>query len=115
MSNSCDEIESEYEQSHSIYAIEDNYESYNEDKQSIINQFKQSSDNKIELLLIENKNKFNRLRLLLYQKFLNIIYAIISINIRRSFKFFISQTELFKFNKIGLNYKNENKVKLYLK
>lgn len=53
----------------------------------------------------------NKLKLLLYQKFINILFSIISQNLKQNFRFFIEQTKILKlkkFLKIELKGNNSN-------
>jgi hypothetical protein len=81
-----------------------------EDKKEILGHLK-VSENKMNELKNENKNKFNKLKLLLYQKFLNILFSIVSTNIRKDFKIFFEKTKVFKLKNLGYNLEANKKVK----
>ena len=96
--------------SEEICVLDDYYESIAEEKKNLIQQLQISSSNeKIANLKNENKNKLNKLKLLLYQKFLNIMSAIISLNIKKSFKIFTIQANFIKIKNLGYKINTDNK------
>ena len=110
MENLEPEENCEFEESNGVYIIEDIYESLSEDKKEILSHLK-VSDDKMNELKIENKNKFNKLKLLLYQKFLNILFSIMSSNIRKDLRIFFEKTKIFKLKNLGYNVEVNNKVR----
>lgn len=98
---------------------EDEYESVKDEilkSMSIVSSYKESLT--IKNLKQKNKNKLNKLSLLLSQKFLNILVSIISCNIKKSYKLFINNMKsliIYKFNMINLAKKNKNKKPIFNK
>ena len=92
---------------------EDEYESVKDEilkSMSLLSSHKESMT--IKNLQQKNKNKLNKLSLLLSQKFLNIMFSIISCHIKKIYKIFINNTKsliIYKFNMINLS--NKNKIK----
>ena len=89
---------------------EDEYESVKDEilkSMSMLSSHKESLA--IKTLQQKNKNKLNKLSLLLSQKFLNIIFSIISCHIKKNYKIFITNMKsliIYKFNMINLSKKN---------
>ena len=98
---------------------EDEYESVKDEilkSMSIVSSYKESLA--ITNLKQKNKNKLNKLTLLLSQKFLNILVSIISCNIKKNYKLFINNMKsliIYKFNMINLSKKNKNKKPIFNK
>ena len=94
---------------------EDEYESVKDEilkSMSMLSSHKESLA--IKTLQQKNKNKLNKLSLLLSQKFLNIIFSIISCHIKKNYKIFITNMKsliIYKFNMINLSKKNRSKNK----
>ena len=94
---------------------EDEYESVKDEilkSMSLLSSHKESIS--IKNLQQKNKNKLNKLSLLLSQKFLNIMFSIISCHIKKIYKIFINNIKsliIYKFNMINLTNKNKNKNK----
>lgn len=72
--------------------INDNYEiyedEYEESNSELINQIAkfEASNSNIESLITKNEEKMNKLKLLLYQKFLNILFSILTLRLRKIFR-----------------------------
>ena len=72
--------------------INDNYEiyedEYEESNSELINQIAkfEVSNSNIESLITKNEEKMNKLKLLLYQKFLNILFSILTLRLRKIFR-----------------------------
>ena len=72
--------------------INDNYEiyedEYEESNSELINQIAkfESSNSNIQSLITKNEEKMNKLKLLLYQKFLNILFSILTLRLRKIFR-----------------------------
>ena len=98
-----------------VLMYEDEYESVKDDilkSMSLLSSHKESLT--IKNLQQKNKNKLNKLTLLLSQKFLNILCSILSCYIKKNFKIFINNMKcliIYKFNMINLSNKNKNKNK----
>ena len=98
---------------------EDEYESVKDEllkSMSMVTSYKESLT--IKNMKQKNKNKLNKLTLLLSQKFLNILVSIISCNIRKTYKLFINNMKaliIYKFNMINLSKKNKNKKPIFNK
>ena len=102
---------------------EDEYESVKDEilkSMSILSSHRESLT--IKNLQQRNKNKLNKLGLLLSQKFLNILFSILSCYIKKNYKIFITNMKsliIYKFNMINLSnknkYKNKNKKPIYNK
>ncbi len=94
-----------------IYVIEDFYESLTGHRSNILSQLHYPND-ELEELKTENRNKFNKIKLLLYQKFLNIMFSILSINVKNSFRIFFEKVKFTKINSMGFKIDAEKKVRL---
>ena len=98
---------------------EDEYESVKDEiikSMSMVSSYKESIA--ITNLKQKNKNKLNKLTLLLSQKFLNILVSIISCNIKKKYKLFVNNMKsliIYKFNMINLSKKNKNKKPIFNK
>jgi len=98
---------------------EDEYESVKDEilkSMSMVSSYKEILT--ITNLKQKNKNKLNKLTLLLSQKFLNILVSIISCNIKKKYKLFINNMKsliIYKFNMINLSKKNKNKKPIFNK
>ena len=94
---------------------EDEYESVKDEilkSMSLLSSHKESLS--IKNLQQKNKSKLNKLSLLLSQKFLNILFSILSCHIKKIFKFFMNNMKsliIYKFNMINLSNKNKTKNK----
>ena len=94
---------------------EDEYESVKDEllkSMSFLSSHKESLT--IKNLQQKNKNKLNKLSLLLSQKFLNILFSILSCYIKKYYKIFITNMKsliIFKYNMINLSNKNKFKNK----
>ena len=86
---------------------EDEYESVKDDLMKSISMISSHKDSlSLKYIQIKNKNKLNKLTLLLSQKFLNIIYSILSSHIRQISKIFFNNMKLliiYKYNMINLS------------
>ena len=86
---------------------EDEYESVKDDllkSMSLISSHKDSLS--IRYMQVKNKNKLNKLSLLLSQKFLNIIFSIFSCNLKKIYKEFFNNMKsliIYKYNMINLS------------
>ena len=86
---------------------EDEYESVKDDllkSMSLISSHKDSLS--IRYMQVKNKNKLNKLSLLLSQKFLNIIFSILSCNLKKIYKEFFNNIKsliIYKYNMINLS------------
>ena len=90
---------------------EDYYESISEDKKKILTCLQISAnEEKLNLLKNENQNKLNKLKLLLYQKFLNFVFSTLAMNIRKEFKTFIEKTKVFRLKEMGYKLESYDKV-----
>ena len=96
---------------------EDEYESVKDEllkSMSFISSHKESLT--IKNLQQKNKNKLNKLSLLLSQKFLNILFSILSCYIKKYYKIFINNMKsliVFKYNMLNLNkkkFKNQKQI-----
>ena len=102
---------------------EDEYESVKDEilkSMSILSSHRESLT--IKNLQQKNKSKLNKLGLLLSQKFLNILFSILSCYIKKNYKIFITNMKsliIYKFNMINLSnkskYKTKNKKPIYNK
>ena len=98
---------------------EDEYESVKDEilkSMSMVSSYKESLT--ITNLKQKNKNKLNKLTLLLSQKFLNILVSIISCHIKKKYKLFVNNMKsliIYKFNMINLSKKNKNKKPIFNK
>lgn len=110
MENEIEEIYENFEESQGIYAYDDDYESLVEDKRKILSQISMSNDDRINDLRNENKSKLNKLKLLLYQKFINIVFSIIGLNLRKEFRIFVEKTKFLKIKHLGYKLETNNKV-----
>ncbi len=82
-----------------------------EDKKKILSSMKISTnEEKINLMKNENKNKLNKLKLLLYQKFMNILFSILGMNIRKDFKMFMEKIKVFRLKELVFKMDSNNKV-----
>jgi hypothetical protein len=91
--------------------FEDFYESLGYEKQQLLSQIKLQQDNsKLQNIKSEGNNKMNKLKLLLYQKFLNILFSIIGLNIRRGLKEFYENCKFLKIKTMGFKLDSNNKV-----
>ena len=94
---------------------EDEYESVKDEilkSMSLLSSHKESLS--IKNLQQKNKSKLNKLSLLLSQKFLNILFSILSCHIKKIFKIFMNNMKsliIYKFNMINLSNKNKTKNK----
>ena len=92
---------------------EDEYESVRDDilkSMSLLSSHKESLS--IKNMQIKNKNKLNKLSLLLSQKFLNIIFSILSCHFKKLYKIFFNNLKsliIYKFNMIALSTRNNQK------
>ena len=92
---------------------EDEYESVKDDilkSISLLSSHKESLS--IKNMQIKNKNKLNKLSLLLSQKFLNIIFSILSCHFKKIYKIFLNNMKsliIYKFNMINLSKRNKPK------
>ena len=86
---------------------EDEYESVKDDLMKSISMISSHKDSlSLKYIQIKNKNKLNKLTLLLSQKFLNIIYSILSSHIRQISKIFFNNMKsliIYKYNTINLS------------
>ena len=86
---------------------EDEYESVKDDLMKSISMISSHKDSlSLKYIQIKNKNKLNKLTLLLSQKFLNIIYSILSNHIRQISKIFFNNMKsliIYKYNMINLS------------
>ena len=86
---------------------EDEYESVKDDLMKSISMISSHKDSlSLKYIQIKNKNKLNKLTLLLSQKFLNIIYSILSSHIRQISKIFFNNMKsliIYKYNMINLS------------
>ena len=86
---------------------EDEYESVKDDLIKSISMISSHKDSlSLKYIQIKNKNKLNKLTLLLSQKFLNIIYSILSSHIRQISKIFFNNMKsliIYKYNMINLS------------
>ena len=86
---------------------EDEYESVKDDLMKSISMISSHKDSlSLKYIQIKNKNKLNKLTLLLSQKFLNIIYSIVSSHIRQISKIFFNNMKsliIYKYNMINLS------------
>ena len=96
---------------------EDEYESVKDDilkSMSLLSSHKESLS--IKNMKQKNKNKLNKLSLLLSQKFLNIIFSILSCHLKKIYKIFFNNIKsliIYKYNMINLS--NKKKPKNLLK
>ena len=96
---------------------EDEYESVKDDilkSMSLLSSHKESLS--IKNMKQKNKNKLNKLSLLLSQKFLNIIFSILSYHLKKIYKIFFNNMKsliIYKFNMINLT--NEKNPKNFSK
>jgi hypothetical protein len=91
---------------------EDYYESISEVKKRILTSLKISTnEEKLNLMKNENQNKLNKLKLLLYQKFLNFLFSTLAMNIRKEFKTFMEKTKVFRLKEMGYKLESNDKVK----
>ena len=112
-------MDDEFEESNGVYIIEDYYETFKDDKKILLSQLRNTIENdqvhiEITHLKIENTNKLNKLRLLLYQKFLNFLFSIICQNIRKDFKILMEKSKYLKIKNMGYKLDCNNKVNTYL-
>ena len=86
---------------------EDEYESVKDDLMKSISMISSHKGSlSLKYIQIKNKNKLNKLTLLLSQKFLNIIYSILSSHIRQISKIFFNNMKsliIYKYNMINLS------------
>ena len=86
---------------------EDEYESVKDDllkSMSILSSHKDSLS--LRYMQVKNKNKLNKLSLLLSQKFLNIIFSILSCHFKKIYKIFFNNMKsliIYKYNMINLS------------
>ena len=105
--------ESENSQEDDDLMYEDEYESVRDDilkSMSLLSSHKESLS--IKNMQIKNKNKLNKLSLLLSQKFLNIIFSILSCHFKKLYKIFFNNLKsliIYKFNMIALSTRNNQK------
>ena len=88
---------------------EDIYESLSEEHFKIIEKI--NDNNKLIIIKKENDIKLNKLKLLMYQKLINILFSVISINIRKNVKAFFEYCKFFKIKSLG--YKLDSEVNYY--
>ena len=92
---------------------EDEYESVKDDilkSMSLLSSHKESLS--IKNMQQKNKNKLNKLSLLLSQKFLNIIFSILSCHFKKIYKIFFNNLKsliIYKYNMINLSNLNKSK------
>jgi hypothetical protein len=93
--------------------FEDFYESVSIEKQKLITQIGNNINitERLESIRNDNNNKMNKLKLLLYQKLINILFSVIGLNLRRGFKEFYENCKFLKIKSMGYKLDNENKVK----
>ena len=99
--------DSENSQEDDDLMYEDEYESVRDDilkSMSLLSSHKESLS--LKNMQIKNKNKLNKLSLLLSQKFLNIIFSILSCHFKKLYKIFLNNLKsliIYKFNMIALS------------
>ena len=92
---------------------EDEYESVKDDilkSMSLLSSHKESLS--IKNMQQKNKNKLNKLSLLLSQKFMNIIFSILSCHLKKIYKIFFNNLKsliIYKYNMINLSNRNKSK------
>ena len=102
-----------------IIMYEDEYESVKDEilkSMSLLSSHKESLS--LKNMQQKNRNKMNKLSLLLSQKFLNILCSILSCYIKKNFKIFINNMKsliIYRYNMINLSNKNKNKKQIYNK
>ena len=105
--------DSENSQEDDDLMYEDEYESVRDDilkSMSLLSSHKESLS--LKNMQIKNKNKLNKLSLLLSQKFLNIIFSILSCHFKKLYKIFFNNLKsliIYKFNMIALSTRNHQK------
>ena len=90
---------------------EDEYESVKDDILKSMNLLSSQSIT-IKNMQQKNKNKLNKLSLLLSQKFLNIIFSLLSIHFKKIYKIFFNNIKsliIYKYNMINLSTRNKPK------
>ena len=90
---------------------EDEYESVKDDILKSMNLLSSQSIT-IKNMQQKNKNKLNKLSLLLSQKFLNIIFSLLSIHFKKIYKIFFNNMKsliIYKYNMINLSTRNKPK------
>jgi hypothetical protein len=85
---------------------EDIYESIGSEKQHLISLLGKTSDGRLNNLRQENNNKMNKLKLLLYQKLINILFSVLGLNLRRGFKDFYDNCKYLKIKSMGFKLDN---------
>ena len=96
---------------------EDDYETVNDEILKSMSMLSKQTNNlnvSIKKLEKKNKSKMNKLELLLSQKFLNIFISILSSNIKKNFKVFLTNLKsliMFKYNMNNFNKKNNKNTK----
>jgi len=97
-----------------ILIVDDFYESLTVQKTKLLEQLNSqsnfSNNQEINELKHENKIKFNKIKLLLYQKLLNIFFSILGSNLKKAFKNFWEKMKLTKIKIPGYKIDSENKV-----
>jgi hypothetical protein len=101
-----------------ILIVDDFYESLTTQKTKLLKQLNSqsnfSNNHEIDGLKNENKIKFNKIKLLLYQKLLNIFFSILGSNLKKEFKNFWEKLKFTKIKILGYKIDSENKVILAL-
>jgi hypothetical protein len=99
-----------------ILIVDDFYESLTEQKKFLLNHLNSQSEfinqHEFKELKNENRNKFNKIKLLLYQKFLNILFSIVGSNLKKEFKNFWEKMKFTKIKTLGYKIDSEKKVRL---
>jgi hypothetical protein len=78
---------------------DDIYESLGAEKQHLVTLLKshgEANTGRLDNLRADNNNKMNKLKLLLYQKFINILFSVIGLNLRYGFKEFYENCKIMK-------------------
>jgi hypothetical protein len=105
-----------------VNVVEDFYESigtgigvsYNNNNISSFNQNNvkfHNIENAISKIKHSNEIKMNKLKLLLYQKFLNILFSTFSLNLRKDFRTFNENVKYLRIKSLGYKLKNDQKFK----
>ena len=99
-----------YDDIKEIYIVDDFYESLIEQKKSLLSQLQLSNNDEFEELKNENRNKFNKIKLLLYHKLLNIFFSILGSNLKKKFRIFLEKVKFTKIKTLGYKMDSNNKV-----
>lgn len=91
-----------------LYIADDLYESLTEEKQKILSNMSQMN---LDKLHNDKSNKLNKLKLLLYQKFLNILFVILAQNFQGNLKQAMEKLKLGKIR--GYKIQTNNKVNYF--